>query len=321
MFIASREWVRACSEESRKSLIDVEGDSWHPLFITKPKELMIEERNSALREKELLIAEKDKLLEAKSKDITLLQNEIDTIQRKGEAEVTKAYARVSELERQVEKLEEFLGEQKKRQQRLELQGTKSENQAKDFSAKNKKVYAAEHWAKCVKPAVNVVLKKASEKATTAHNQEGPHLETAKTKWSPALKKQWQEAMASLAPHVENLKTKANEGYEVSRDTIKPHLVKAQDSLSPLVQTVKDLCGPYVDQVVAASQPHIEKVIAASQPHVEKVTDVLQPYTNPVRHAYGRFLTTATKYHRQIRATFQTSEIWRSPSTPQDEMHA
>jgi hypothetical protein len=55
------------------------------------------------------------------------------------------------------------------------------------------------------------------------------------KWSPALKKQWQEAMASLAPHVENLKTKANEGYEVSRDTIKPHLVKAQDSLSPLVQ--------------------------------------------------------------------------------------
>jgi len=263
-------------------------------------ELMIEERNSALREKELLIAEKDKLLEAKSEDITLLQNEIDTIQRKGEAELTKAYARVSELERQVEKLEEFLGEQKKRQQRLELQGTKSENQAKDFSAKNKK---------------------ASEKATTAHNQEGPHLETAKTKWSPALKKQWQEAMASLAPHVENLKTKANEGYEVSRDTIKPHLVKAQDSLSPLVQTVKDLCGPYVDQVVAASQPHIEKVIAASQPHVEKVTDVLQPYTNPVRHAYGRFLTTATKYHRQIRATFQTSEIWRSPSTPQDEMHA
>jgi hypothetical protein len=43
---------------------------------------------------------------------------------------------------------------------------------------------------------------------------------------------------------------------VSRDTIKPHLVKAQESLSPHVQTVKDICGPYIDQVVVVSQPHI-----------------------------------------------------------------
>jgi len=54
-------------------------------------------------------------------------------------------------------------------------------------------------------------------------------------WSPALKKQWQQAMVSLAPHVETVKSKAIEGYEVSRDTIKPHLVKAHESLSPHVQ--------------------------------------------------------------------------------------
>lgn len=65
------------------------------------------------------------------------------------------------------------------------------------------------------------------------------------------------------------------------------------------QTVKDLCGPYIDQVVAASQPHIEKVVSASQPHIEKVTVILQPYTKPIANAYGRFLTTATKYHRQV----------------------
>jgi len=65
------------------------------------------------------------------------------------------------------------------------------------------------------------------------------------------------------------------------------------------QTVKDLCRPYIDQVVAASQPHIEKVVAASQPHIEKVTVILQPYTKPIANVYGRFLTTATKYHRQV----------------------
>lgn len=160
-------------------------------------------------------------------------------------------------------------------------------------------YAEEHWEKHAKPAIDVVREKASEKATTAHNWARPHLETAKTRWFPALKKQWQQAMVSLAPHVETVKTKAIEGYGVSRDAIKPHLVKAQESLSPHVQKVKDLCGPYVDQVVAASQPHIDKVVAASQPHIEKATLFLQPYTRPVANAYGRFLTTATKYHRQL----------------------
>lgn len=179
-------------------------------------------------------------------------------------------------------------------------------------------YAAEHWAKSVMPAINVVLEKASEKASIAHNWARPHLETAKTHWSPALKKQWQQAMVSLAPHVETVKSKAIEGYEVSRDTIKPHLVKAHESLSPHVQTVKDLCGPYIDQVVAASQPHIEKVVAASQPHIEKATVILQPYTKPIANVYGRFLTTATKYHRQlqrsVRQTLKKYELTAALAT-------
>lgn len=179
-------------------------------------------------------------------------------------------------------------------------------------------YAAEHWAKSVMPAINVVLEKASEKASIAYNWARPHLETAKTHWSPALKKQWQQAMVSLAPHVETVKSKAIEGYEVSRDTIKPHLVKAHESLSPHVQTVKDLCGPYIDQVVAASQPHIEKVVAASQPHIEKVSVILQPYAKPIANAYGRFLTTATKYHRQlqrsVRQTLKKYELTAALAT-------
>jgi len=179
-------------------------------------------------------------------------------------------------------------------------------------------YVAEHWAKCAMPAINVVLEKASEKFTIAHNWARPHLETANTHWGPALKKQWQQATVSLAPHVETLKTKAIEGYEVSRDTIKPHLVKAQESLSPHLQTVKDICGPYIDQVVAVSQPHIEKVVAASQPHIEKANVILQPYTKPVANAYGRFLTTATKYHRQlqrsVRQTLKKYELTAALAT-------
>lgn len=176
-------------------------------------------------------------------------------------------------------------------------------------------YAAEHWAKSAMPAINVVLEKASEKVTIAQDWARPHLETAKTRWSPALKKQWQQATVSLAPHLEALKSKAIEGYEVSRDTIKPLLVKAHESLSPHVQTAKDLCGTYIDQVIAASQPHIEKVVAASQPHIEKVTVILQPYTKPVANAYGRFLTTATKYHRQLqRSVRQTLKKYELTAT-------
>lgn len=260
-----------------------------------------------------------------------------------ELQTSKAENQAKDFSAKNKKLQEVVTEQKARIQKVEqalqfAEATmlKSQAEAKVKAEELMKVHAAwippwlavrlakfqahvaEYWAESAEPAINVVLEKASEEATAAHNWARPHLETVKNQWIPALEKQWQQAMVSLAPHVEILKIKAIEGYEVSRDTIKPHLVKAQESLSPHVQTVKDLCGPYIDQVVATSRPHIEKVVAASQPHIEKATVILQPYTKPVAHVYRRFLTTATKYHRElqrsVRQTLKNYELTAALAT-------
>jgi hypothetical protein len=53
-------------------------------------------------------------------------------------------------------------------------------------------------------------------------------------------------------------------------------------------------------------------------HIEKVNVILQPYTKPVANAYGRFLTTATKYHRQlqrsVRQTLKKYELTAALAT-------
>eukprot|EP01018_Ginkgo_biloba_P027329 Gb_24919 [translate_table: standard] len=153
------------------------------------------------------------------------------------------------------------------------------------------VFAAARWAEHGKPAMNLVLDKASEKAAAAQDWAKPHVETVKAKWSPILKKQWLQLSVAVAPHVKALKVKAIEVYEVSRDTVSPHLVKAQELLTPHMQTVKELSRPYVDQVIAVSQPHIDKGRV-----------ILEPYIKHVSHAYRRFLTSSTKYHHQLQGT-------------------
>jgi len=53
-------------------------------------------------------------------------------------------------------------------------------------------------------------------------------------------------------------------------------------------------------------------------HIEKVNVILQPYTEPVANAYRIFLTTATKYHRQlkrfVRQTFKKYELTTTLAT-------
>ncbi|XP_057837247.1 uncharacterized protein LOC131047394 isoform X2 [Cryptomeria japonica] len=159
-------------------------------------------------------------------------------------------------------------------------------------------FVTSYWASHVKPAMDTVLDKASEKAAAAHDWVKPHLETTQTyvhKWSPVVKEQWQQVIVTVAPHVEVFKAKVISSYEVSWDKINPHLMKAEEFLRPHLQTVKDLSGPYIDQVASVSQPHIDKA---------KV--ILQPYQDQAIHAYRRFLTTATDYHHQLQGHVRKS---------------
>ncbi|KAH9306703.1 hypothetical protein KI387_011107, partial [Taxus chinensis] len=233
-----------------------------------------------------------------------------------ESRAREAVSREKELSVKFEKLQKVVTEQKARiqkaEQALQFAETtmlKAQAEAKVKAEEIKKVHGAwlppwlavrmdkvqafvtAYWAKHGKPAMQTVLEKASEKAVAVHDWAKPHIDTAKTsvqKWTPVVKKQWQHVIVTVSPHMEAFKVKVINSYEVSRETLSPHLVKAQELLRPHVQTVKDLSGPYIDQVASIAQPHIDKA---------KVT--LQPYQDQAIHAYRRSLTTATDYHHQL----------------------
>ncbi|XP_054798635.1 uncharacterized protein LOC129303373 isoform X2 [Prosopis cineraria] len=149
-----------------------------------------------------------------------------------------------------------------------------------------------HWNEHVKPAWEVISRKALEKKAQAEKWAQPHLETIKTKWVPAAKEQWSVMRTSAEPHVQLLTAKTVEVYKEAKRFTKP----------------------YIDQAAVAAKPHVDKVQVA-----------LKPYTKKVIHAYGKFLESATAYHSQVQAAVQETlkkhEITRPLATKELEWFA
>ncbi|MQL70257.1 hypothetical protein Taro_002555, partial [Colocasia esculenta] len=151
--------------------------------------------------------------------------------------------------------------------------------------------AATHWNKHGKPACDAFVQKVTEILAQAHKKVEPHLVTAKKTWMPALERQWTTIRTSVEPYAKSVATKAVDVYEVSVITLKPHLVRVQEAADPYLQNAKKFSKPYIDQVATITKPHAEKVRV-----------VLKPYTKKIVHVYGRFLKSATTYHRQIQVS-------------------
>lgn len=178
-------------------------------------------------------------------------------------------------------------------------------------------HAAFHWKTHGEPTVSH-LKKTTLKATAdARKWASPHLETAKAatvraagsarvalkpvtefvvqqhkKLAPVAEEYWKKTSTALNPHVETVKRKALEGYNVASDFLEPH-----------VQTVTKISEPYVKAVNEAVDPHYTKFKTAVGPSVVKIRSTTAAYHEhlhsrvkaAVKEHGGSFSEEATSY--------------------------
>lgn len=145
-----------------------------------------------------------------------------------------------------------------------------------------------HWNEHAKPALVLIMHKASEKMEAVQKWAEPHVDSAKTKWIPAAKEQLLGFKSNAEPYLQKIHTKSFEVYDASKDFFAPHIVKIQEVIYPYFQEARDFSKPYIDKAVIVTKPHIEKLRL-----------VLKPYTKHVARTYRKSLRMAQTYHRQV----------------------
>ncbi|XP_043709723.1 uncharacterized protein LOC122658706 isoform X2 [Telopea speciosissima] len=231
------------------------------------------------------------------KQVEKLKRELEVQKRNKEAlaaQGSQAEKKIDVLNMKLENLQKINDEQKIRIRKTEhaLQIAEEEMMKTKFEANSKikelmELVMAEHWNKHGKPAMDIVVEKASDKKAQVHKWAEPHIETVETRWIPTLKEQWLTFTAYVEPHVQLATKRSIEVYETSKSAIAPYVVQIQEFSDPYLQEAKKFTMPYIDQVATAAKPHVDKAWVA-----------LKPYTKKVVHSYEKFLESASTYHLQ-----------------------
>ncbi|XP_043709725.1 uncharacterized protein LOC122658706 isoform X4 [Telopea speciosissima] len=249
----------------------------------------IEEKTRELKSKDESIAQMEKTVQEKSDSTVSLQSKIDLLQLQKINDEQKIRIRKTEHALQIaeeEMMKTKFEANSKIKELMEVHGAWLPSWLAAHLV-HFQLVMAEHWNKHGKPAMDIVVEKASDKKAQVHKWAEPHIETVETRWIPTLKEQWLTFTAYVEPHVQLATKRSIEVYETSKSAIAPYVVQIQEFSDPYLQEAKKFTMPYIDQVATAAKPHVDKAWVA-----------LKPYTKKVVHSYEKFLESASTYHLQ-----------------------
>ncbi|KAL0327655.1 UNVERIFIED_CONTAM: hypothetical protein Sangu_1843500 [Sesamum angustifolium] len=242
-------------------------------------EFHIEEKIREIKDKDAVIAAKEKIIQEKSESIVSLKSEVASLQEKGKLDtakqVDKAHARARELEKQVEKLKSNLDVQIKEKEQLKARESEADRKASQLNSKVESLQKIIDNQKAKLRKTERALQIAEEEIMKAKLEA-----TSKSKelMETLLEKHWK---VHVKPALEPLMQKAIEKKAQAQEWAAPHLETMKTEL-------RKVSKPYIDQVATATRPHVDTLRSA-----------LKPYTQEAVDAYGKFLKSATIYHRHV----------------------
>ncbi|GLU10464.1 hypothetical protein SLE2022_272640 [Rubroshorea leprosula] len=164
-------------------------------------------------------------------------------------------------------------------------------------------YLISCWNEHGRPALDMTIQKIVEKKAQFAKWAEPHIESMKTEWIPMIVEEWTTCMTYLDPHLRSLFTKAIEVYYASKDSIRPHVVKARKMTDPYIQEARKFAEPYINQVAVVTKPHLDCMKAA-----------LKPCTKRLVGAYQNFIKSWTLYHGQVQEILKNHQLTKSLAT-------
>ncbi|KOM28684.1 hypothetical protein LR48_Vigan561s007400 [Vigna angularis] len=283
----------------------------------------IREKSEEVKRKDEIVAGKEKIIQDKLVTIQSLQNDIASLQKKGsldaEEQVGKAHARAVELQNQVDKLKGELETQNREKGNWETRVLGLEKKVNDLNSKLEDLQKINQEQRTQIQKTERALKVTEEEMVKAKFEAAvieAELSSTRGAWLPP----W------LAVHYLHSKSCVETQWNKHGKPVWEKV--AQKALDKKAQAGK-WAEPHVETIKTEarkfSKPYIDQIAVAAKPHVDKVQVVLKPYTNKVVHSYGKFLESATTYHRQVQATVQETlkkhELTRPLATKELEWFA